>query len=416
MRILNDLKKINRKKWVVWTLFALIYMFVNFHRLSTAAVKVELQRDFNIGETAFATIGSMYFWAYFLMQIPSGILADRIGPKKTTVIFSLVAAFGSILFGLSTNIIVAYASRFLVGLGVSVVFVCLVKVQTNWFDERHFAFMLGLSGLAGNVGALLAQTPLVIASHVFTWRKTFIALGIITLILTLLIKLFAYDKPIIKRDDFKNNTQDIPTALALRSVTRNVKTWTVTICYIGLYTGYILFLGTYGITLLSNNYSIDKFKSANYMIIAVLGAAVSGLIIGYLSDKIKRRKILLEICSVSTLICWISVVYFPVPIKILPIFLFLFGFVMSAFTLVWTIGNEVNNKWFSGMATGVINCFGFLGAALIPVLMGKVLDMYKGDIVLGYKIAFSIYILILVTSVVFSFLVTETYGENIYKK
>lgn len=413
---MNDLKKINRKKWVVWTLFALIYIFVNFHRLSTAAVKVELQRDFNIGETAFATIGSMYFLAYFLMQIPSGILADRIGPKKTTVIFSLFAAFGSILFGLSTNIIVAYASRFLVGLGVSVVFVCLVKVQTNWFDERHFAFMLGLSGLAGNVGALLAQTPLVIASHVFTWRKTFIALGVITLILTLLIKFFAYDKPIIKRDDFKNNTQDIPTALALRSVTRNVKTWKVTVCYIGLYTGYILFLGTYGITLLSNNYSIDKFKSANYMIIAVLGAAVSGLIIGYLSDKIKRRKILLKICSVSTLICWISVVYFPVPIKILPIFLFLFGFVMSAFTLVWTIGNEVNNKWFSGMATGVINCFGFLGAALIPVLMGKVLDIYKGDIVLGYKIAFSIYILILITSVVFSFLVTETYGKNVYKK
>jgi sugar phosphate permease len=162
-KFMNDkdkIKKVESYRWVVWTILALLYVFVTFHRMGTGVVRNELEEDFSIGAAQFANIGSMYFYAYFIMQIPSGILADKFGPKITVTIFSLLAAAGSVIFGLAPVINVAYIGRFLVGIGVSVVFICLIKIQSRWFYSKNFGLMIGFAGLAANVGAVLAQTPL----------------------------------------------------------------------------------------------------------------------------------------------------------------------------------------------------------------------------------------------------------------
>ncbi|GAA0785818.1 amidohydrolase [Hathewaya limosa] len=84
-----------------------VYVFVTFHRMGVGVVKNALQNEFGIGAAEYANIGSMYFYAYFIMQIPSGVLADKLGPKKTVSIFSVLAAIGSIIFGMAPNIIIA---------------------------------------------------------------------------------------------------------------------------------------------------------------------------------------------------------------------------------------------------------------------------------------------------------------------
>lgn len=89
---------------------------------------------------------------------------------------------------------------------------------------------------------------------------------------------------------------------------------------------------------------------------------------------------------------------------------------MTAFTLCWTVGNEVNDRRLSGMSTGVVNCIGFLGAAVIPVIMGKVLDTYKNMPEIGYKKAYFVLIILVGLSTVFSFFSTETYATNVYKE
>ena len=108
----DKIKKVESYRWVVWTILALLYVFVTFHRMGTGVVRNELEEDFSIGAAQFANIGSMYFYAYFIMQIPSGILADKFGPKITVTIFSLLAAAGSVIFGLAPVINVAYIGQF----------------------------------------------------------------------------------------------------------------------------------------------------------------------------------------------------------------------------------------------------------------------------------------------------------------
>jgi MFS transporter len=418
----SQIKKVERYRWLIWLILAATYVFVTFHRMSAAVVKDDLQKAFGIGAVQFAVIGSMYFYAYFIMQIPSGILADKIGPKKTVFIFSLIAAVGSIFFGLAPSLNIAYISRFFVGIGVSVVFVCLVKIQSRWFYSRNFALMIGFSGLAANLGAIIAQTPLVIAVNNFGWRNTFVYMGIIMVMFAVLTFIFVKDDPtdmgLPGMDEIENRprvTVNLNIFQALGSILSNPRTWIISVVYIGLYTGYTVILGTFGTPFLMTVYSIKKVEAANYIISAVVGSAMSGLVIGYLSDKFKARKSILIISSVVTLIMWVIFIYVKLPLTLLSVYLFVFGFMMTAFTLCWTVGNEVNDRRLSGMATGVVNCVGFLGAAIIPVIMGNILDANKNMPEIGYKKAYLVLILLVAVSTVFSFFVTETHATNVYE-
>lgn len=418
----EDIRKVESYRWVVWTILALVYIFVTFHRMATGVVKSDLEETFKIGAAQFANIGSMYFYAYFIMQIPSGILADKIGPKKTVTWFSMLAAVGSVMFGMAPNLTTAYIGRFLVGIGVSVVFICLIKIQSRWFYSKNFALMIGFVGLAANSGALLAQTPLVYAVSTFGWRSTFIYMGIAMIFFAILTLIFVKDDPsemgLPGMDELEGRPavkSDLKVGEALKSVMSNPRTWVVSVVNVGMYVGYIVLLGQFGVPYLMTAYGMEKVQAANLIISAVLGSAVGAIAIGYVSDKIKNRKMILVVLSALSLVGWIVFTYVKMPVGVLPVFLFIHGFVITNFTMTWTIANEVNDRRLAGIATGVVNCVGFAGAATIPVFMGKILDANMANPVLGYQKAYFMLIIVVVVSLVASLFATETKAQNVYE-
>jgi len=418
----EDIRKVESYRWVVWTILALVYIFVTFHRMATGVVKSDLEETFKIGAAQFANIGSMYFYAYFIMQIPSGILADKIGPKKTVTWFSILAAVGSVMFGMAPNLTTAYIGRFLVGIGVSVVFICLIKIQSRWFYSKNFALMVGFIGLAANSGALLAQTPLVYAVSTFGWRSTFVFMGLAMVFFAILTLIFVKDDPtdmgLPGMDELEGRPavkSDLKVGEALKSVMSNPRTWIVSVVNIGMYVGYIVLLGQFGVPYLMTAYGMEKVQAANLIIAAVLGSAVGAIAIGYVSDKIKNRKMILIALSALSLVGWLVFTYVKMPVNVLPIFLFIHGFVITNFTMTWTIANEVNDRRLAGIATGVVNCVGFAGAAIIPVYMGKILDANMANPVLGYQKAYFMLIIVVVVSLVASLFATETKAQNIYE-
>ena len=109
---MNDspVKALLRYRWFIFLVLALAYFFVYFHRLSLPVVADDLVRDFQTTAGVMGLLGSMYFYCYALMQFPAGLLADSLGPRRTVSAFLLVAAAGSILFGLAPDIQTAFAA------------------------------------------------------------------------------------------------------------------------------------------------------------------------------------------------------------------------------------------------------------------------------------------------------------------
>ena len=131
-------------------------MLVFFHRIAPGVVAGDLMQAFQTSGAALGSLAATYYYVYTVMQIPAGVLADTLGPRVSAGMGALIAGGGSILFGLAPDFGIASLGRFLVGLGVSVVFVGLMRSNTVWFSERRYGMISGLTILLGNIGAMLA--------------------------------------------------------------------------------------------------------------------------------------------------------------------------------------------------------------------------------------------------------------------
>ena len=159
----------------MWAVAATFYLAAFYLRTSPAVMTTELMRDFGISASQLGQFSAFYFYAYILMQIPTGVLVDSWGARRLLIGGSLAAAAGTLMFGLTTSYVVASIGRAIVGGSTAVGWVVTLKLATHWFPKSRFAMLSGLGLMMGNIGALFAQVPLRLLVEHYGWRA--VALG-----------------------------------------------------------------------------------------------------------------------------------------------------------------------------------------------------------------------------------------------
>ena len=166
-------KKVLSYRWIVLGTLWLVYFFVYFDRVAPAVVAPELMKAFGISAASMGLLSAAYFYPYAAMQIPSGILADFMGPRLAVTIFFIIAGIGTALFGMASTYEWALVGRVMMGVGVAVVYIPIMKIQAQWFRPYEFATLTGILLTVGNVGALGAAGPLASFVAMTGWREAF---------------------------------------------------------------------------------------------------------------------------------------------------------------------------------------------------------------------------------------------------
>ena len=156
--------------WSVWGVAALFYLFAFYLRVSPAVMTTELMRDFSITAAQLGTFSAFYFYAYVLMQLPTGVLVDSWGARRVLITGTLVAALGTFMFAFAPSYAVASIGRALIGGSTAVAWVITLTLATHWFPASYFATLSGVGLFIGNIGALFAQVPLRMLLDHFDWR------------------------------------------------------------------------------------------------------------------------------------------------------------------------------------------------------------------------------------------------------
>ena len=191
-------KRMLSYRWAIFAVLALAYFFVYFHRTTGGAISDTLQDFFGVGTASVALLASAYLYAYTLMQIPSGILTDKFGPRKAATIFIFLIAAGSILSAVSAaadNFTLMIVGKFIIGIGAAVVYIPIMKVLAVWYRKNEFASMSGILLLVGNVGGIAAATPMVILMDGLGIQNTYIFLAVVTVVIAGLCWLIVRNHP-----------------------------------------------------------------------------------------------------------------------------------------------------------------------------------------------------------------------------
>jgi Na+-driven multidrug efflux pump len=169
----------------VWGLGAALYLIGFYHRVAPAVLTRELATEFALTAAALGNLSAVYFYSYVAMQIPTGLLADHWGARRTLTLGGIVAAAGALLFAAAESLTLVALGRLLVGAAVGVAFVSMLKLSTHWFHPSRFAAITGMAVATGVVGAVSAGAPLRFAADAFGWRTVMVASAALTAVVAL---------------------------------------------------------------------------------------------------------------------------------------------------------------------------------------------------------------------------------------
>jgi len=385
-----------RLRWTTFVLVVLAYSLSFFHRMAPATIAADLRETFSTSGAVLGGIAATYFYIYTVMQVPTGILVDTLGPRRILTLGGIIAGTGSLLFGLADSVALLASGRLLVGLGVSVTFIAMLKLHAAWFHDRHFGTFTGLSILLGNLGAVLAAAPLAWVLSSVSWRSVFEFVGGLLLLLGVLSWYWVRNNPTeaglpSMRELEGHESHPAHTGhwlVGLKTILRNRATWPPFWVNFGLSGSYFAFAGLWAVPYLTHRYGLERGDATAYTTLLLSGFALGALVIGTLSDSLGRRRPVVLGFALLHLSCWLPLLAgLHLPQGGLLLLFFLMGIGASCFTLSWACVKEVNTHAVSGMATSVANTGAFLGTGILQPLVGRSVDL-SGNYQAGLWILF----------------------------
>ena len=392
----NIHRRMRRLRWTSYTLVVLGYMLAFFHRMAPAAIATDLQQSFLASGTALGALAAAYFYTYTVLQIPVGVMADTLGIRKIVALGAALAGVGSLVFGMADTLGMATVGRVLIGLGVSSMFISLMKLNSVWFHDRHFGTIVGMSLLLGNFGSVLAAAPLVWAVNHTSWRNVFDAVGIFSLVLGVLVWFLVRSHPgeaglpSMRELEGKEShpRHEGHWFDGLLTVMKNRATWPGFLPNLGVGGSLFAFAGLWAVPYLRDVYGMERSVAANHTMLLLFCFAVGAMSFGLLSDRIGKRLPVIVGGIALYVLCWLPIVFaWHLSLSLSYGLFALMGLGAAGFTLTWSSVKEVNPPALSGMATSVINTGAFLGAAILQPLVGWAMDQHwDGQLLAGARV------------------------------
>jgi sugar phosphate permease len=404
-----------RARRVVFGLVLASFVLSFFHRTAPAAIAGELTRAFAISGAVLGTLAATYFYVYTLLQIPVGVLADTLGPRRILSAGALVAGAGSLAFALAPTWEIAAAGRTLVGVGVSVAFIAILKISAVWFPADRFATLNGVTMFAGNLGAVIAGAPLAWLVTQTSWRVVFAALAALSVLLGIATWWRVRDRPealgFAPVNPLPPAAAGVRWTRALATVLANRRTWPGFFVNVGIGGSYLAFAGLWAVPFLVDTRGLSRVVAAEHGSALLLGVAFGSMIVGVVSDRLRSRRGVMRAYAALYVLSWtpwLAGVDWPLPATLA--WFALMGLLIPGFTLSWTIAKEANRPEHSGIATAVVNVGIFLGTGVLQPLAGLLLDRGRaGGTLAG---AWDQVLLLLAGAATFGALATLFVGES----
>ena len=412
--------------FVMWGMAVAFYLFGFFHRVTPAVLTSELMRDFSLTAAMLGNLSAFYFYFYAGMQIPTGVLVDRYGPRKILAAGALIGGIGALLFAFADTFASSAIGRGLIGGTVAVAWVSLLKLSTNWFDSRRLGMVTGMALAIGTMGAVLAGLPLRALADAYGWRNVIGASGILVLLLSLAIFLLMRDDP--SDSGYRSHAGMAPPAAQpsfieiLKGMAEIWRYRNVALLFwaqSGLCGAFLTFAGLWGVPFFVQQHGLTA-KSASLITSGMLIAfSCGGVLLGMLSDRLRRRKAPFVLGGVLVVLGFGALYVAPdAPLTMLVTLLLLGGFGSGAMVIAFLHAKESVPVRLSGTVAGAVNTGVMAGPLVQQPAVGWILDRYwagaiDGGIrvydVLAYKLAFAFLFIWVITAFIALLLTRESH-------
>jgi len=339
----------------------------------------DLMRDFSVSAALLGNLSAAYFYAYMLLQVPVGVMADRWGPRRLMAIAAFLCAIGGAMFATAETLGIAYMGRLLTGAGSAFFFVCALKLMSVWFPPHRFAYVSGLVMFVGVSGGIVGQAPMAAAVDLFGWRPAIMATAIAGIIFGIFCWFVIVDHPdhIRNQPENRGSAPAPPILAGLALALKHRQTWVLALLGAAMSSTLLAFGALWGVPYMMTVYGIDRPQAAGSVSLLLLGWAFAAPTIGWISDRIQRRKLPAVVCSLLALVSFSILIYGPaMPLYVANGLIFINGAMSAGMVVGFATVREHNRSQAAGSAVSFVNMCVVVSGAFLQPLIGWILDLH----------------------------------------
>jgi MFS family permease len=407
---------------IAWLITAVYYFYQYTLRSAPAVMMPQLSEAFGLSALGVASMVGLFYYGYSPFSLVAGVAMDQLGPRKIIPIGAALVGFGALLFG-SGNNEAASIGRFVQGAGGVFALVGAAYIATTNFPASRAATLIGATqmfGMAGGSAGQILVGPTIAAG--VAWSTFWIAMGIVGLVISVALFLLLPEQRSSSggpsgapgRPEKKDRPDDWLKSAggAMKTVFLNPQS---ILC--GLIAG-LLFIPTtifdmvWGVRYLQEARGFEYGSAVMRSSMVPLGWIIGCPLLGFISDRIGRRKPVIAAGATVLLACLAWILFGRVDLFPPYVLGLLAGIASGAAMLPYTVIKEANPPSMSGTATGVVNFLNFTFSALLGPVFGWLLVTVSGGATQmtldHYQMAFQPLLYGVALAIVLTFLLKET--------
>jgi MFS family permease len=346
----------------------------------------EMLTPLDITKTEAGVIYASFFIAYTVFSPLLGILGDRYDSRLIITAFVIMLGAGTFLMAHSSSITQASVFFALAGIGSAACWAPVMAVAQRWTSDANRGKTLAFIDIGSSLGIIGTSTAIPAIVVAIDWQTGWMALGAFGLAIAVL-DYFTMKNPAAEQlasvpgQSVKKAKE--PFRAVYAKLFRDRKFWLIGLAY--LLTGFSIiipftFLSTYAVQELSFSY-----EGATRLVTVIgIGAVVGKLMLGPLSDKAGRLKILL-LCAVLIAAGTFGMVCGQRAVLIGSIAVFSLGY-GACWALYAALAADCFSKEYSGGIVGLWTLFLGAGSVISPVIAGRAADA-TGTLVWAFVLA-----------------------------
>jgi MFS family permease len=364
------------RSWWVWGAAVFAYLVAVTQRTSFGVSGLEATERFDATASVLATFSVVQLVVYAGLQIPVGLLVDRLGPRAMIAGGALLMVLGQGLLALADSVTAGLVGRFFVGAGDAMTFVSVIRLLPAWFSGYRIPMLTQFTGMIGQLGQLISLVPFVALLRWSGWTNAFLSLSALGVLAFALSVIAVRNQP---GTPIRAAAGSRPKTLAMLA-----DAWKEPGTRLGFWTHFAtqfstnVFLLAWGYPFLVSGQGLSPALASGLMSIFVVVALAFGPVFGGAVSRHPLRRSTLAFGIVAGVaLSWATVLLWPgkAPLWVLVTMMVLVALGGPGSMIGFDFARTFNPPHITGTATGIVNVGGFLAALVTVYAVGALMDL-----------------------------------------
>jgi len=298
-----------RYRWLVF-FFISMAMFGNYYIYDSISPLADLLKaqlgysDANIG-----LLNAIYSFPNIIMVLIGGLIIDRIGTRKSVLIFTILVMLGAVITALSGNLLLMATGRLIFGLGAESMIVAITTILARWFKGKELSFAFGLNLTFARLGSFLALNSPTWGRSLYTsWQKPLMVTAVAGMMALFFIGIYCLLDLLASRRLLlpQESKQD---KIELREVFRfGAGFWYITALCVTFYSAMFPFQ-TFAIKYFQEAHGTSREVGGNLSSMLTLAAMIFTPLFGLVADRTRRKAWLMALGSLLIIPVYLIMAY-----------------------------------------------------------------------------------------------------------